>query len=123
MHQPEKDTDIYYYIGCCYEKLEQNESATEFWKKAISIENPIAWEPAYWYAAWRKRYFQALANIKLGNQEQANIIFDAIESIAKSNFKMPYSARRDLMDLVVQSRTGSGVVSGEAVEVETLAES
>ena len=113
----------YLKVGCCHEKLGQAEKATEFWQRAVSIENPIAWEPAYWYAAWRKRYFQALANIKLGNPEQANIIFDAIESVARNSFKMPYSARRDLMDLVIQARTGGGVVSGEAVEVETLAES
>ncbi len=122
-HQPGKEVDVYYHVGCCHEMLGQAEQATEFWQRAVSIENPIAWEPAYWYAAWRKRYFQALANIKLGRQEQANIIFDAIESVARNSFKMPYSARRDLMDLVIQARTGGGVVSGEAVEVETLAES
>ncbi len=116
---------VFYHIGRCYEKLGQMDEARQYWQEVINMHNPTAWEPAFWYTAWRNRYFQALSHMKLGNDEQANIILDALEIIAKQATRIPHSARRDLMDLVIKGRTAPEDKKDpmiESVEVTTIAE-
>jgi tetratricopeptide (TPR) repeat protein len=121
-----KDERAYYHIGRCYEKLGEMQKANDYWTQAVTVERSIAYEPAYWYAAWDNRYYQALAHRKLGNNNQANIILEAIEIISKTTRELPAAARRHLMDLVIRAKTGDedqfDPIGGETVEVETRAE-
>jgi hypothetical protein len=103
-HQPPQDFRIFYHIGCWQEKMGQDNDARESWEHVLELSFPIAWEIAGWYTGWRFRYFQALAHQKLGHAEQSMVILDAIEMAAKYNLEIPYSARRDLMNLVARAR-------------------
>lgn len=116
---------IYYHVGRCYEKLGQPDKAIKYWQDAVKVENVMAWERGYIHACWRDRYYQALCHLKLGNIEQANIIFDALDAVSKDPEGLPYGYRRELMDLVIRGRFApedrKDSVSKEA-EIETSAE-
>ena len=124
--RPEKNERGFYHVGRCYKKLGQVEKAKQYWRKAVRCENPMTYDPASWYAGWRDRYYQALSYMKLGDTEQANTIFDAMELAAKHFFEIPYPARRDLMNLVARGRLSEedqkDPAASEALEVATMAE-
>lgn len=114
-----------YYIGACYEKMGDCETAKDFFEKTAAIDTPTAWEPACWYDVWKGRYFQAVALEKLGRTATANIIFDALEKMAKNVDALPLTARKELLSLAAKgmlSRDYLKAHAGKLITIETLAE-
>ena len=114
-----------YYIGACHEKLGSRKIAEEFFEKVVAIETPVAWEPLYWYNAWKGRYYQALALQKLGRTAMANIIFDSLEKIAKNVEAFPIAARKEFLSLATKGMLSNDylkVPDVASVHVDTIAE-
>lgn len=66
-----QENDIFFWIGCVYEKLGDPEAATDYWTKAsVGISEPA---PAIFYNDQQpdKIFYQAEALKKLGEQEEA----------------------------------------------------
>lgn len=114
-----------YHQGCIHEKLGDTKTAQEYWEKSIAVDHYTGYESAYWYNQWNKRYFQALAMIKLGRESEANTLFDAMELLAESP-EMPLAARQAIMNLVERGRFApdneKDPISAAKIEVETKAE-
>ncbi|PXX21827.1 DUF5107 domain-containing protein [Arenibacter sp. ARW7G5Y1] len=66
-----QENDIFYWLGCTYEKLGNNDKAKEYWEKAsVGLNNP---EPAIFYNDQQpdKIFYQGLALSKLNRQKEA----------------------------------------------------
>ncbi len=78
-----QENDIFYLKGCCYEALDQPDSAQEFFTKAtVGLSEPLQ---AVYYNDQQpdKIFYQGLAWKKLGASEKADQIFDRLISFGK----------------------------------------
>jgi len=98
-----EDDRRYYHIGCIHEKMRDMEAARKSWEEALAVPHYTGYEPAYWFSAWRQRYFQALSLQKLGRHSEANALFDAMELLAQSD-EIPFKAKESILGLVERGR-------------------
>ncbi len=70
----EKDGQIFYYQGLCYEKLKQTSAAIESFQKvaAMEIDNP------------EYKFYQSMSYQKLGNRSHAFILAEEIQEDARN---------------------------------------
>ncbi|NER17862.1 DUF5107 domain-containing protein [Spongiivirga citrea] len=99
-----QENDIFYWLGCTYEKLENTEKAEEYWKKASEgLSDP---SPAMFYNDQQpdKIFYQGLALIKLGRNEEAKVRFKNLIDYGKKHLndevKLDYFAI-SLPDLLI----------------------
>lgn len=99
-----QENDIFYWLGCAYEGLNQQETAKEYFEKATrGLSQPSA---AMFYNDQQpdKILYQGLAWIKLGNREKANLIFKNLinygEAHLNDDVKIDYFAV-SLPDLLI----------------------
>ncbi len=81
-----QENDIFYWLGCAYEGLGQNELAKESWTKAtIGLSEPGA---AIFYNDQQpdKIFYQGLAWLKLGEHIKAKAIFDNLLKYGEAHF-------------------------------------
>lgn len=67
-----QENDIFYWLGCVYEKMGDKEKANKFWQKAsIGLSEP---SQAVFYNDQQpdKIFYQGLALLKLGKKDEAN---------------------------------------------------
>ncbi len=102
--QGAQENDIYYWLGCAHQGLNEMDKATKYWTLAKDgISEP---SPAIFYNDQKpdKIYYQGLALLKLGKLEEANIRFDALINFGtihlNDNVKMDYFAV-SLPDLLI----------------------
>ncbi|MBN1676111.1 MAG: DUF5107 domain-containing protein [Kiritimatiellae bacterium] len=120
----DQDERRLYHLGCLCERLGRDAEAREWWERAAAVPHVCAWEPAYWFKAWRARYFQALALRKLGREAQAQALIDAMELLA-ANPQLSANGRKAVLELVERARFAPEEEKdpqGAAVEVATKAE-
>ena len=99
-----QENDINYWLGCVYEKLENNKLAIENWKKASEgLSDP---SPAMFYNDQQpdKIFYQGLALLKLGKKKEAEFRFKNLIEYGKSHMnddvKLDYFAV-SLPDLLI----------------------
>ena len=124
-YDPERDERRLYHMGCCHESLGDAEAARSCWEQVVACEHFMGYEPAYWFSEWTNRYYQALAWLKLGRPESANVIFDGLELLGQ-NPELPLAARQSMLDLAVRGRFApdneKDPAGARKVEVATRAE-
>ncbi|WP_316816070.1 DUF5107 domain-containing protein [Pedobacter nyackensis] len=91
-----QENDIFYWLGCAYEGLNDHETATGYFKKAtLGLAEPSA---AMFYNDQQpdQIYYQGLAWKKLGQNENAEKVFNGLVNYANSHVndevKMDYFA-------------------------------
>jgi tetratricopeptide (TPR) repeat protein len=80
-----QENDIYYWLACAYSQINEKELATECWLKAsVGLEEPTA---AIFYNDQQpdKIFYQGLALLKLGREEEANKRFHNLIRYGKEN--------------------------------------
>ncbi|MGN6178697.1 MAG: DUF5107 domain-containing protein [Mucilaginibacter sp.] len=73
-----QENDIFYWLGCAFEGIEDNKKAHEYWKLAtIGLSEPSA---AMFYNDQQpdKIFYQGLAWLKLGDRNRALAIFNSL---------------------------------------------
>ena len=80
-----QENDFYYFLGCAYEAKGEMEKAKECWEKAT--EGPQEPAAAMYYndAKPDKIFYQGLALIKLGRQDEANGRFYKLVNYGKNH--------------------------------------
>lgn len=81
-----QENDIFYWLGCAYEGLQENEKAIEAWEQAsVGLSEP---EPAIFYNDQQpdKIFYQGLALLKLNRQEEAYSRFHKLISFAEERY-------------------------------------
>lgn len=73
-----QENDINYWFGCAYEGLNKNIEATAYWKKAATGFSAPSMAMFYNDQQSDKIFYQGLALVKLGKQEEANIRFESL---------------------------------------------
>lgn len=81
-----KDNDIYYYLGCIYEKKGDFERAKESFKKASYGAEELAGAMYYYDQPADMILFQGLACEKLGNEQEAVSKFHKLIDYGESHF-------------------------------------
>jgi tetratricopeptide (TPR) repeat protein len=91
-----QENEIFYWLGCAYDELNNSGKATEYWEMAATgLEEP---SPAIFYNDQQPDtiYFQGLALIKLGRKGEATMRFNKLINFGKSllndEFKLDYFA-------------------------------
>lgn len=91
-----QENDVFYWLGCAYEGLKDQEAATRYFKKATQgLDEPSA---AMFYNDQRpdQIYYQGLAWKKLGHHENAERVFSGLVDYANKHVndevKMDYFA-------------------------------
>lgn len=82
-----RENDIFYWIGCANEKMEEEEKAKYFWQKAtVGLSEPSA---AMFYNDQQpdKIFYQGLAWKKLGHNEKAKMIFEKLVDYANNHLE------------------------------------
>jgi len=99
-----QENDAYYWLGCAYEGLGETEKAKQAWEAAsIGLSEPTA---AMYYNDQQpdKIFYQGLAMLKLGRNNQANSRFNKLLKFGEKQlfvpFKMDYFAV-SLPDLLI----------------------
>jgi len=99
-----QENDIFYWLGCCYEKLNDDETAVAYWTKASTgLSEP---SPAIFYNDQQpdKIFYQGEALSKLGHAEEALNRFNNLIKYGTENcdrqIKMDYFAV-SLPDLMI----------------------
>jgi tetratricopeptide (TPR) repeat protein len=80
-----QENDIYYWMGCVYDKLNETQLAKECWLKAsVGLEEPTA---AVFYNDQQpdKIFYQGMALLKLGKEAEANTRFNNLIRYGKEN--------------------------------------
>jgi tetratricopeptide (TPR) repeat protein len=80
-----QENDIYYWMGCVCDKLNETRMAKEQWLKAsVGLEEPVA---AIFYNDQQpdKIFYQGLALLKLGKKEEAEARFNSLIRYGKNN--------------------------------------
>jgi tetratricopeptide (TPR) repeat protein len=80
-----QENDIHYWMACAYNQINEKELATECWLKAsVGLEEPTA---AIFYNDQQpdKIFYQGLALLKLGREEEANKRFYNLIRYGKEN--------------------------------------
>ncbi len=80
-----QENDIAYWMGCAYEKLNEMNAATDYWRKAsIGLSDP---SPAIFYNDQQpdKIFYQGLALLKLGQKEDARKRFNNLIKFGMAN--------------------------------------
>lgn len=99
-----QENDFYYFLGCAYEGLGQNEKAAECWEQAIIGPTEPAAAMYYNDAKPDKIFYQGLALLKLGRLDEANGRFHKLTSYGEKHLfdkiKMDYFAV-SLPDLLI----------------------
>ena len=99
-----QESDFYYYLGCAYEFKDEIEKAKECWSKATL--GPTEPTPALYYndAKPGKIFYQGLALLKLGRENEAKGRFNKLKAYGKQHLhdkvKMDYFAV-SLPDLLI----------------------
>ena len=99
-----QENDIFYWMGCAYEKLEELTKAEQYWTKASKgLSDP---SPAMFYNDQQpdKIFYQGLALLKLGDKQEANRRFKNLISYGEMHMdddvKLDYFAI-SLPDLLI----------------------
>ena len=99
-----QENDIDYWLGCAYSLLGDKNKANQYWETAsVGLSTP---SPALFYNDQQpdKIFYQGLALLKLGKQEEANLRFYNLISYGKThmndNVKLDYFAI-SLPDLLI----------------------
>ena len=82
-----QENDIFYWLGCAYDKLGEKEQAEASWKTATQgISEP---SPAIFYNDQQpdKIFYQGLAFLKLNNQEEAGKRFQKLYNYGKEHME------------------------------------
>lgn len=82
-----QENDIYYWLGCAYEGLKQDDLAKEYWRKAtVGLSEPGA---AIFYNDQQpdKIFYQGLAWLKLGEDLKAEAIFNNLVKYAEDHLE------------------------------------
>ncbi len=99
-----QENDFHYYLGCAYEALGQREKAVEYWELAKNGNTEPAAAIFYNDQKPDKIYYQGLAWLKLGNEEEANVRFNRLIEFGEKHkdeiIKMDYFAV-SLPDLLI----------------------
>jgi tetratricopeptide (TPR) repeat protein len=80
-----QENDLFYWLGCAYEGLQQQETANEYFRKAtMGIDEPSA---AVFYNDQKpdKIFYQGLAWKKLGQEAKAHQIFEKLIAYGKEH--------------------------------------
>jgi len=80
-----QENDIFYWLGCAYDGLKDNEKSTQFWRKAtVGLDEPGI---ALFYNDQQpdKIYYQACAWLKLNQNDKAISIFDKLIAYGENN--------------------------------------
>ncbi|WP_345949658.1 DUF5107 domain-containing protein [Mucilaginibacter sp. PAMB04274] len=80
-----QENDIYYWLGCAYEQLNENEEAQLYFKKASTgLSEPSA---AMFYNDQQpdKIFYQGMAWIKLGERDKAQTIFNRLVNYGREH--------------------------------------
>ncbi|TVP53347.1 MAG: DUF5107 domain-containing protein [Mongoliibacter sp.] len=81
-----RENDVFYWLGCAYEKLGQLTIAVKYWQKAsIGLSDP---SPALYYndQSPDKIFYQGLALLKLGNESAAFSLFNKLIDYGESHY-------------------------------------
>lgn len=81
-----QENDIYYWLGCAYHGLKQDEPAKEYWTKAtVGLSQPGA---AIFYNDQQpdKIFYQGLAWLKLGENMKADAIFKNLVKYGEEHY-------------------------------------
>ena len=99
-----QENDFYYFLGCAYEGLGQQDKAAECWEQAIIGPTEPAAAMYYNDAKPDKIFYQGLALLKLGRMDEANGRFHKLTSYGEKHLfdkiKMDYFAV-SLPDLLI----------------------
>jgi tetratricopeptide (TPR) repeat protein len=80
-----QENDIHYWVGCAYEGIDEHDAAKEYWLKAsVGLCEP---SQAIFYNDQQpdKIFYQGMALLKLGREEEANIRFNNLIRYGKVN--------------------------------------
>ena len=72
------ENDIFYWMGCAYEGLQQQETANEYFRKATEGHSGLSAAIFYNDQPPDKIFYQGLAWTSLGNKERADSIFQKL---------------------------------------------
>ena len=67
-----QENDFYYFLGCCYDALGENEKARNCWEEATKGPQEPAAAMYYNDAKPDKIFYQGLALLRLGRKDEAN---------------------------------------------------
>lgn len=99
-----QENDFYYFMGCAYEGLGQNDKAVECWEQAIVGPTEPAAAMYYNDAKPDKIFYQGLALLKLNRMDEANGRFHKLTTYGEKylfdKVKMDYFAV-SLPDLLI----------------------
>ena len=99
-----QENDIFYYLGLCYEALENHLAAKKYFEKAVEGTNQLSAVMFYNDQQPDKLFYKGLALAKLGRTAQADELFKSFVSYGKQNIdkdiKLDYFAV-SLPDLLV----------------------
>ena len=99
-----QENDFYYFMGCAYEGLGQNDKAVECWEQAIVGPTEPAAAMYYNDAKPDKIFYQGLALLKLNRMDEANGRFHKLTTYGEKHLfdkvKMDYFAV-SLPDLLI----------------------
>ena len=81
----EKDNDIYFWKGCVYEQLQEDNKAKEAWQKATEGEFELSRAMYYNDQGADTIFYQGLAHRKLGQEKEAEKYFDSLVDYGKKH--------------------------------------
>ena len=77
-----QENDFYYFMGCAYEGLGQNDKAVECWEQAIVGPTEPAAAMYYNDAKPDKIFYQGLALLKLNRMDEACLLYTSLAFVA-----------------------------------------
>ena len=83
--QGAQENDVFYWIGCAYDGMGDDEKAVEFWEKASSGLSEFSAAMYYNDQQPDKVFYQGLANLKLGNTEKARSVFNRLKDYGEKH--------------------------------------